>query len=141
MQKRHALAARASSAFEVKPLHVVGDLRALPGPTHDDVTGAEVTINEVDMVICGFACTDISLMKTKRISFNEESPGVSSITFWGCVKLIAVWMPAIVILENTLGLMWKRSCDDGKRLVESVTLACAYLCIFVFLSQSNPSLL
>ena len=120
--KRRGLVARANMDYMVKPEHVVGDLRQLPGPTHDYISNADVTIRDVDIVIAGFACQDISFMKKERLPFNAESQGVSAQTFWGSMRLIKEWQPRLVLLENTCGLLYERACDGGAKPIDQVIL-------------------
>ena len=102
--------------------NVFGDIFDLPGPCWCYKQEALVTPERPDVIVAGFPCQDLSLLRRRQVAFVEGS--TSADTFRKIVALADEWKPALVILENVYAVLHHRSCDDGARPWDTMSLGC-----------------
>ena len=78
----------------------------------------EITDKEIDMLLYGFPCTDISIAGEKKGFFDEDGKQTRSGLFFDALRIIRATKPKIAIAENVKNLtnpkMWplfKTVCD------------------------------
>ena len=94
-----------------EPECVFGDVRQLPAAAWCYKQGKLIKLSSIDLLIMGFPCIDLSVLKEKKIPFQVGCGSVSADVFHTLPSIVKAWQPQHILLENVAGATGScRSC-------------------------------
>ena len=110
-------------------MHLYSNVHELPGLAWDFKQKQFTQVDSVDILLMGFPCKDLSVLKENPHPFCPDSESVSFDAFSSLDKILPDWQPELVILENVKGPMCCVGVSNG------VVYLIAWYCMILYVDK------